>query len=175
MEKKNGRKKLTTEEKILKRKAYRELNRDKIRASDKERIKRIKEKESLRDRDYKTRLSKIDVIKWAVEFVDRIEKRNGLISFEELFGELLDIAFYIPTSENERHQEIGVQLMIIWGDVRFFAKSFSKELNGFDEDKVKLLYEMNICKYCEKNKIRDANRKACGKCCTIMSYMNNIK
>ena len=44
------RKKLTTEEKILKRKAYRELNRDKIRAYDRERLKIIKEKESLRDR-----------------------------------------------------------------------------------------------------------------------------
>ena len=166
------RKKLTTEEKILKRKAYRELNRDKIRAYDRERLKIIKEKESLRDRDYKTRLSKIDVIKLAVEFVDRIEKRKGLISFEELFGELLDIAFYIPSGACD-DLPVSQQLYDIWCDVKHFANPFEKELGEVDWDRYKELVKLGLCKYCEKGVI--VNRyNTCSKCRGIMVYINKL-
>lgn len=120
---------------------YRLENKEKLKKKDKERYEKNKLLLLERTPEYLTPMGKIELIKKAIEFVNRVEKRNGLVSFEELFGELLDIAFYLPTS-NYVSQSVGEQLSKIWDDVKFFANTFSKKLNpdfDYSESKSKNL------------------------------------
>lgn len=149
---------------------YRLENKEKLKKKDKERYEKNKLLLLERTPEYLTPMGKIELIKKAIEFVNRVEKRNGLVSFEELFGELLDIAFYLPTS-NYESQSVGEQLSKIWDDVKFFANTFSKKLNpDFDYSESK---SKNLCKYCETNPITNTSN-ACGKCRTIEIYINRL-
>lgn len=155
------------------RRKYREQNREKLKESDRRRYEKNKLKEKLPRPEYFSPITRMELIQWTVDFVDRIEKRKGLISFEELFGELLDIAFYIPTTEKERDQDVGEQLMVIWGDVKHFANAFRKELTGFDWDNIYDLKLNGMCKYCEKSSIVNSHN-TCSKCKGIMLYIDKL-
>ena len=118
-------------------------------------------------------MTKLDLIMWAIEFVNRVESRRGLVSFEELFGEMINIAFYIPTSEREDKDTIGVQLTKIWADVKYFATHFKKDINGLDPEVVRELKVRNLCKYCESSKIVNTHN-TCAKCRNIMIYISKL-
>lgn len=169
------------------RKRYREQNRDIInkrnrdwRSRNKSRLKELREvnenMKALIEKNAPNCMSKItrlELIEWAVEFVNRVESRKGMVSFEELFGELLDISFYIPTRESEECQDVNEQLMVIWNDVKHFANAFKKELVEPDLDRLYELRRNRLCKFCEIGSIVNTHN-TCSRCRGIMVYINRL-
>lgn len=154
-------------------KRWRDENKQKI--SDKNKLDYLKRKEmnnKLGDIKYLSKISKIELIKWAVEFVERVERRKGLVSFEELFGELLGIAFYLPSSCRET-DTIGEQLTKMWVDVKYFANSFKKELGGISDEFYDEMKSKGICRYCEVSKIQ-CSHNVCYKCRSLMIYIDKL-
>jgi len=182
-EKKNERERRKRNEREY-RKRYSEQNRDIInkrnrdwRSRNKSRLKELKEinenRKALIEKNAPNCMSKItrlELIEWAVEFVNKVENRRGMVNFEELFGELLDISFYIPTRESEEHQDVNEQLMIIWNDVKQFANAFKKELVEPDLDRLKELKKNRLCKFCEIGSISNRHN-VCNRCRGIMKYI----
>lgn len=166
------------------KKRYREKNRDEINrrnrdwySRNKSRLKEINEnKKALIEKNAPNCVSKITrlgLIEWAVEFVNRVESRRGMVNFEELFGELLDISFYIPTRESEEHQDVNEQLMTIWNDVKHFANAFKKELVEPDLDRLYELKKNRLCKFCEMGGISNTHN-TCTRCRGIMRYIEKL-
>lgn len=152
---------------------YREKNKDKIRKSDNERYQnRVISRKKFENHEYISQINRLDLIKKAVDFVNKVESRNGLLSFEELFGELLDISFYLPSGTYD-DLPITQQLYDIWYDVKHFANAFEKDLGGFDWDRFKELRKLGLCRYCEKDAIVNTHN-TCSKCRGIMVYIEKL-
>lgn len=154
-----------------------EKNKDKMSGLSREKyLKRKMSKEGgnkEKELEYLSPMKKNQLIEWAVEFVSRVEARRGLVSFEELFGELLGIAFYIPTNEKQ-DDTIEGQLTQIWNDVKFLANGFKKDLDGEMSDEFyNEMRDKGICRYCEVNKIECTNN-TCYKCKSLMIYLNKL-
>ena len=145
---------------------YRQQNKEKIKEMDKMRYERDKQRYEMGE-IYISPIAKCDLIDKAVQFVDKVEKRKGLVSFEELFGELLDIAFYLPSCNYDK-KSVSEQMTDIWEDVKYFAKNFKGKGTTFDYSELK---SKNLCKYCVVSPITNTNN-CCSRCRNIEQHIN---
>ena len=148
------------------KKRYRQQNKEKIKEMDKNRYDKDK-KRYQNGEIYVSPITKCDLIDKAVQFVDKVEKRKGLVSFEELFGELLDIAFYLPSCNYDK-KSVSEQMTDIWEDVKYFAKNFKGKGTTFDYSELK---SKNLCKYCVVSPITNTNN-CCSRCRNIEQHIN---
>jgi len=165
------------DEKLKKRREakrrYKEKNKEKIRKSDKERYQnRVVSRKKFENHEYISQINRLDLIKKAVDFVNKVESRNGLLSFEELFGELLDISFYLPSNTYD-DLPAAQQLYDIWCGVKYFANAFEKDLGEFDCNRFKELGKLGLCRYCEKSAIVN-KYNTCSRCKGIMVYIDKL-
>lgn len=150
------------------KKRYRQGNKEKIKELDRMRYEKDKQRYASGEL-YVSPITKCDLIDKAVQFVEKVEKRKGLVSFEELFGELLDIAFYLPSSNYDK-KSVGEQMTEIWRDVKYFAKSFKGKGVKFDYSEAR---SKNLCKYCEESLITNTNN-CCHRCRNIEQHITKF-